>query len=251
MKVVGLVSGGKDSCFNLMKCVEHGHEIVCLANLYPPPGKDELDSYMYQTVGHDAIQAYGEAMGMPLYRREITGTPLAKDSEYEKTEADEVEDLYELLVEVQAKHPDVKGVSAGAIFSNYQKVRVENVCERLGLTPLCFLWEREQSALMAEMIAAGVNAILIKVAAMGLDPQKHLGLTLPQILPHLNAMNDKYGLNVCGEGGEFESFVLDCPLFKKRIVIDDQQIVIHSDDAFAKVGYLRLNKFHLEEKPAA
>ena len=56
MKVVGLVSGGKDSCFNMIKCIEDGHEIVCLANLRPPAGHDELDSYMYQTVGHDAIE---------------------------------------------------------------------------------------------------------------------------------------------------------------------------------------------------
>lgn len=36
MKVCALVSGGKDSCYNMVKCVEHGHEIVCLANLRPP-----------------------------------------------------------------------------------------------------------------------------------------------------------------------------------------------------------------------
>lgn len=57
MKVVGLISGGKDSCYNLMKCVEHGHEVVCLANLYPSPsGRDEIDSYMYQSVAHTGVQ---------------------------------------------------------------------------------------------------------------------------------------------------------------------------------------------------
>lgn len=48
-------------------------------------------------------------MDLPLYRKQIIGTPLSKDSGYEKTESDEVEDLYDLLVEIQAKHPDVKG----------------------------------------------------------------------------------------------------------------------------------------------
>ena len=59
MKVVGLVSGGKDSCYNLMCCIDDGHEVVCLANLRPPSGTQELDSYMYQTVGSDVLDYYG------------------------------------------------------------------------------------------------------------------------------------------------------------------------------------------------
>ena len=35
MKVVALISGGKDSCFNMMQCIAGGHELVALANLYP------------------------------------------------------------------------------------------------------------------------------------------------------------------------------------------------------------------------
>ncbi|CAN7994878.1 unnamed protein product, partial [Ixodes hexagonus] len=58
----------------------------------------------------------------------------------------------------------------------------------------------------------------------------------------------KYGLNVCGEGGEYETVTLDCPLFRRRIVIDESEIVIHSDDAFAPVGYLKLRKIHLKRK---
>lgn len=99
---------------------------------------------MYQTVGHDAIDFYADCMQLPLYRREITGTAIAQGANYEVTPQDETEDLYVLLKEVlvsllcvyiktmnsnmvQEKHPDVKGVSVGAILSSYQKVRVENV----------------------------------------------------------------------------------------------------------------------------
>lgn len=35
MKVVALISGGKDSCYNMMHCVANGHQIVALANLKP------------------------------------------------------------------------------------------------------------------------------------------------------------------------------------------------------------------------
>ncbi|ORZ05425.1 protein E01A2.5 [Absidia repens] len=249
MKVLGLVSGGKDSAYNMMQCVAHGHEIVALANLKPPTaaGKDELDSYMYQTVGHDAIHFYADCMELPLYRRDITGQPIAQESEYTLTHNDETEDLFFLLKEILEKHPDIKGVSVGAILSNYQRVRVEHVCERLGLTSLAYLWERNQKELLAEMVDAGVNAILIKVAAMGLK-SSHLGKTLEQMYPELCSLNDKYDLHICGEGGEYETFTLDCPLFKKRIVLDETEVVIHSDDAFAPVGYLRLKKCHLEDK---
>lgn len=55
MKVVGLISGGKDSIYNLIRCKKEGHEIVCLANLKPKTGT-ETDSYMYQSVGHECIE---------------------------------------------------------------------------------------------------------------------------------------------------------------------------------------------------
>ena len=52
-RVLALVSGGKDSCFSMLECVASGHSIVALANLKPhDEDENELDSYMYQTVGH-------------------------------------------------------------------------------------------------------------------------------------------------------------------------------------------------------
>ena len=68
MQVVGLISGGKDSIFNLHYCAHLGHTVVALANLEPPKGKQELDSYMYQTVGSDVVQAIARSMGLPLIR---------------------------------------------------------------------------------------------------------------------------------------------------------------------------------------
>lgn len=61
------------------------------------------------------------------------------------------------------RFPEVKGVASGAILSNYQRTRVENVCERLGLTSLAYLWRRPQSMLLEEMVDAGVDAVLVKV----------------------------------------------------------------------------------------
>ncbi|KAK3537714.1 hypothetical protein QTP70_017831 [Hemibagrus guttatus] len=246
MKVVALISGGKDSCYNMMQCVAAGHTIVALANLRPAH-TDELDSYMYQTVGHQAIELYAEAMDLPLYRRTIEGSSVDTSREYSPNDADEVEDLYQLLTLVKEKE-GVEAVSVGAILSDYQRVRVENVCSRLQLQPLAYLWRREQADLLSEMISSGLQAFLIKVAAYGLDPGTHLGKTLAEMEPYLHQLSKKYGVHICGEGGEYETFTTDCPLFKKKIVIDAMETIIHSNDAFAPVAYLRFTQMHTEDK---
>lgn len=245
MKFVALVSGGKDSCFNILHCLANGHELVCLANLFPPPtGEEEIDSFMYQTVGYDALQYYAKCIGKPLYSQMITGTAANQKLEYAETDNDETEDLYKLLSSVKEKHPDVEAVSVGAILSNYQRTRVENVCNRLGLTSLCYLWQRDQAELMQEMCKSGLEAILIKVAALGLK-DRHLGLTLQQAYPILSDLNAKFGVNVCGEGGEFETLVLDAPFFRYgRLVVREKEVVRHTSD---EVWYLKL-KVEVEEK---
>lgn len=243
MRVVGLISGGKDSCYNLLQCVAAGHEVVALANL-SPCHSDELDSYMYQSVGHMGVGMYAEAVGVPLFRRNIEGSSLNTTTiAYTPTEGDEVEDLFLLLKEVKEKC-SVDAVSVGAVLSDYQRVRVENVCSRLSLVCMSFMWRRDQSELLHEMVECGIDAIIIKVAALGLEPKKHLGKSIHQMLPYLEKMKEKYRLNVCGEGGEYETFTLDCPVFRKRIVVKEIELVESSAD----VGYLNFKALELVDK---
>ncbi|CAG8713159.1 22126_t:CDS:10, partial [Racocetra persica] len=115
-------------------------------------------------------------------------------------------------------NPDIQGVSVGAILSNYQRVRVENVCIRLGLTPIAYLWRRNQKELLSEMINTG---------------------------------NEKYDVHLCGEGGEYETFTLDCPLFIKKLHVEESEIIMHSDNAFAEVAYIRLKKLVVMDKLAS
>lgn len=144
MRVVALVSGGKDSTYNMMQVTAEGHQVIALANLHPkdkgnpfskpPPAStilttsvpDELDSYMYQTVGHQGIEKLAQAMELPLYRKITRGNSINTKGSYEPTEDDEVEDLYELLAQVKEEQ-NVEAVAVGAILSDYQRVRVENV----------------------------------------------------------------------------------------------------------------------------
>ena len=142
MKFVALLSGGKDSCYNAVKCVEHGHELVCLANLLPPQDfeGEELNSFMYQSAAYNAIPALAECFEVPLIRRHIHGQALVQSLDYSNISTpsstastveavdDEVEDLYELLLEVKQQFPDCQGISCGAIVSTYQRLRLEHVC---------------------------------------------------------------------------------------------------------------------------
>ncbi|KDO19927.1 hypothetical protein SPRG_14835 [Saprolegnia parasitica CBS 223.65] len=248
MKVVALVSGGKDSIYSLLKCVQHGHEIVCLATLQPPSVNAEVDSFMFQSIGTHVVASIAACMELPLVMHTLRGQSLATDMGYAPTEGDEVEDLYALLAEVQRQFPDVEAVNTGAIFSNYQRTRVENVCARLGLTSVAYLWRKEQDELMQEMIDADLHCIVVKVASMGLHPRKHLGRSIADLYPTFLDLHEKYQFHICGEGGEYETLTLDCPLFKKRIVVDAARIEIHADDMFAPVGLYCIDALHLEDK---
>lgn len=68
------------------------------------------------------------------------------------------------------------------------------------------------------MIDSGTEAVIIKVATLGLG-RKHLGLTLRELQPVALQNMERFQMNVCGEGGEFESFTVDSPLFRKRITL--------------------------------
>lgn len=179
-----MITGGKDSCYNIMKCMENGHELLALANLMPPlSAGEELNSWMYQSAAHNVIPNIAKCLNAPLIRKVITGLAVVQSLDYEQNNndqdkynsVDEVEDLYVLLTMVIQQYPDIKGVSCGTIVSTYQRLRVENVCNRLGLTPLTYLWHMDRSILLNEMIEAGIYAILVKVAGAGLEPSKHLG----------------------------------------------------------------------------
>lgn len=248
MKVVALVSGGKDSTMNMLECIAHGHEIIALANLYPKRGLEEIDSYMFQSVGHDVIVAFAACCHLPLYRKEITGQPINQEYEYKPTDQDEVEDLFELLLEVKQAHPEVEAVSSGAIHSAYQKNRVENVCSRLGLTSLAYLWGQDQSVLLDKIIHANIHAIIVKTAVIGLN-ESDLGKSIKELQPKLIDLQSKHGINVCGEGGEFETLTLDCPLFKThKMQLNSFSVIKHKECYFAPVSFIKIRSLELVEK---
>jgi uncharacterized protein (TIGR00290 family) len=173
---------------------------------------------------------------------------------------DETESMTLLLRTIMAAHPEANAVCAGAILSTYQRTRVESVATRLGLTPLAYLWKypvlpvpvtasssrAAKSAaadtdgqLLLDMATAGLDARIIKVASGGLD-QRHLwtNVASPAGVQSVGSAMRRFGAAVpgsgavIGEGGEFETLVLDGPdvLFRHgRIVVDEADKTLVSE----------------------
>lgn len=249
LHVVCLISGGKDSLFSILHCIANGHDIVALANLHPPANQDapveDLDSYMYQTVGHTVIPLYEEALGLPLYRHEINGTARNQDKCYGLTDdEDETEALVPLLRKVKAHRPELNAVSTGAILSDYQRTRVESVAVRLGLVPLSYLWQwpnlrpNLQENLLSDMAAVGQDSRILKVASGGLDESiLWQNVANAQTISRLDKATRRFGTPgdgaVLGEGGEYETLTLagPSPLWKGRIVVDEKMRKVVSGEA--------------------
>lgn len=216
---------------------------------------------MYQTVGHQVIPLYSGATGIPLYRQPIVGGAVQSGRDYSAADmstGDEVESMLQLLERVKAAHPEANAVSAGAIFSTYQRTRVESVATRLGLTPLAYLWKypalpaqpstaprgvEDEAQLLYDMGSAGLDARIIKVASGALN-ESFLweNVASAKGATRLKLAASRFGGDgaVLGEGGEFETLVVDGPgrLFKKRIVVgEDDKVVVPEggDTAWLKI----------------
>ena len=276
LKVVALISGGKDSLFSILHCIANGHDVVALANLHPDEASkyvDDIDSYMYQTVGHEVIPLYEEALGIPLYRHAIVGKNIEQAQSYlydggnissvtSDAPQDETESLVPLLQKVQHAHPDIEAVSTGAILSTYQRTRVESVAARLDLISLAYLWqypylpEAGHSSLLFDMSEVNLDARIIKVASGGLD-ESYLWMNVADydVISKLEKAMGRFGDlevgSVIGEGGEFETLAVDGPkpLWKKRIVVQPTKREVLSGACGTAI--LRIQEATVVEKDVA
>ena len=252
--VIGLISGGKDSLYSLAHCVQNGHKLVALANLHPAVTdesrseveEDDMDSLMYQTVGHSIVPLYAKALQVPLYRRAIAGearqTSRYYDTSPDDLKQDEVEDMFVLVQYILKLHPEANALNAGAILSTYQRTRVESTAVRLGLTPLAYLWQypllpppsyRQDSltGLLEDMKTTGCESHIIKIASGGIssdllarnvvDPCVTVRL-IDGLAPFFVDHEQWLRGSVLGEGGEYETIALNGPaiLWKQRINLE-------------------------------
>ncbi len=197
MRAVALFSGGKDSTYALYLAMQQGHSVERLITIVP---KNE-DSYMYHVPVIERTHYQAKAMGIP---QDVYSA------------GDDMEELKDIL----SKY-DVEMVISGAIASNYQKTRIEEVCTDLGKVSYTPLWLKNQKTLLEDMLLAGFEIMIVGVAAYGLD-DSFLGRVIDdEVLKKLEELERKYRINIAGEGGEYETFVLYAPMFSKRIVVED------------------------------
>ena len=260
LNVIALISGGKDSLFSVLHCLANNHNVVALANLYPPsptptsftetPQDTDLNSYMYQTAGHNLLPHYSTALSIPLYRAPIIGSAVNTERDYSKAhetglseddDEDETESLIPLLKDVLLMHPSANALSTGAILSTYQRTRIENVALRLDLVPLSYLWQYpllpsplpSPGGLLEDMKVVGMKAQIVKVASGGLDE----GMLWQDVLSEtgrkrIERAMAKFGGSVLGEGGEYETLVLDGPVgvWNGKIMVEEAEMKICQGD---------------------
>jgi len=219
MKVASLFSGGKDSAFALWYAQMQGWDVTTLVTVLP----ESNESWMFHYPALEWTQLQAEAIGIP---RTVIRTKGVKE--------EELNDLRTGLRDL-TRSIGIEGIVSGAIASEYQRSRLDNICEDLGLRSYAPLWHKNQQQLVREQIESGFEIIVTACNALGLT-ESWLGRTLDLVsLEELVQISRKSGLSVAFEGGEAESFVLKAPMFKRTIRIE--RILPHWRN---ETGYLEL-----------
>jgi predicted ATP pyrophosphatase (TIGR00289 family) len=219
MKIAVLFSGGKDSVRTVYYCLEKRYDTKYLVTMI----SRREDSWMFHVPNIRLTELSSEAIGIPLISKETSGK-----------KEEEVEDLKKVL-----KILDVDAIACGGIFSNYQKGRFEKISKELNLKLLAPFWHTDPEKFLKETIDLGFDVRIIGVYAEGFD-ESWLGRKIDEkTVEDLKELNKEHGINLIGEGGEFESLVVDGPIFKKRIVIINSEKIW---DKKTNSGYLNIKK---------
>ena len=203
MKVAVLFSGGKDSCMSAYLAKKQGHDIMCLITM----ASKNPESYMFHTPSIKKTKYQAEVMNLPLIVKKTKG----------KKEK-ELKDL-ESAIKAAINEYNIEGIVAGALHSNYQKSRIENICKKLKLKSLTPLWHKNEFEYLNEIIKNKFKVIITAVSAYPLNAS-WLGREIDEeFIENIHELYQKYKIHPAGEGGEFETFVLDCPLFEKPLKV--------------------------------
>lgn len=223
MRVAVLVTAGKDSTLAIHRVLNEDYEVKYLASMIP----HRKDSWMFHYPNIRLVRHFAEAVGIPLVQADTSGI-----------REEEVEDLQSLIGEL-----DVDGVVSGTIASNYQKTRIEKVCRELGLESIMPLWHQGELDILQEILDLEFEVVITGIYAHGFS-RRWLGRRIDRrTVEALMDLNRKYGVSIVGEGGEYETLVLDAPFFTKRIRIVKGEKVWEGQS-----GYFLVTKARLEDK---
>ena len=204
MNLASLFSGGKDSTYSLYLARRQGHNIRCLVSIFP--NSEESHLLHHPNIHWTKLQS--ESMGIP----QLT---IFSSSDYTN---DELSLIKRLLQDAKSKF-EIDGIVHGGIKSKFQKEKFEEVCSDLDLTVLAPLWDADPESYMNELIDSKFEFIVTAVSSDGLDGS-WLGKTLSKSdVSSLKRLSERFGFNLNFEGGEAETFVVNCPLFTNPIRI--------------------------------
>ncbi len=221
MRWAALISGGKDSICALTHAVTK-HRVAYLVNVQAIE-----DSYMFHVPCASLARFVSEAVGIPL----ISGASSSLSDEL-------------LLLRDLLKDLDVDGLIAGTIASTYQMDRLRTLCDELKLQLYAPLWGQGTERLLRAMVRS-MEIVVVQVAAYGMD-EYWLGRKLDNTaVEGLIDLNKRYGVHIMGEGGEYETLVLDAPIFKKRLVLMDYRKRWFNEQYR---GYIEVNDVKLVDK---
>ncbi len=208
LKLGALISGGKDSLYAAYVMQKQNYELGCFITIK----SSNPDSFMYHTPNVHLAELQAKAAGIPI---------IVQDSKGEKEL--ELKDLEKAIKAAKDRYK-IEGIITGALYSSYQRDRIEKICDKLSLKIFSPLWHINQETYMHELIDNNFEFWIIKVAADGLS-KEWLGHKITKDdIAKLAALKKKVGLNEAGEGGEYETLVISCPLFKKKIKVNSSSI---------------------------
>ncbi len=202
-KLGALISTGKDSLFAMYKMIKRGYQISCLITI---KSKNE-DSYMFHTPTIDLAEQISKSSEIPIIFGETQG-----EKEIE------LKDL-ENIIKKAINEYGIQGVISGAVASEYQRKRIQTICDKLNIKSYTPLWGKNHEKLLEEMISKEFKIMITKTAAEGLDKKWVGRIVDKQALEELKEISKTYSISIMGEGGEYETLVLNCPLYKFELKI--------------------------------
>ena len=198
MKTLALLSGGKDSFLSAQIALEQGYDVQAALTVIP-----EEFSLMFHYPNAAKAEMVASLLGVPWNT--------IKEEDFKSAIANYAMQGF-------------KAITVGAIASEYQKTRVERLCTELGIMSFIPLWRKEQSLILKELQVRGITAMIVSVSADGFGPEDLGRIIDLGYIDELEEKNRKYGINVSGEGGEYESFVLAARGMGELKVIESEKV---------------------------
>ena len=204
--MAGLFSGGKDSTYAIFKTTLQKHDLCCIMMMHPSSD----DSLLFHYPTTNLLDKISNAIGVPVIEH----------SSNVSEKSHEVNELTH-LVKKAVDEFSIDGLINGCISSRFQLDIFQDICDKLKIKLVSPLWNINSDYYYEQLLGQGFEIIITRVAALGLD-SSWLGKTITKDnFATLKKLSLKYQFNITFEGGEAETLVIDCPLYKKRIIIKD------------------------------